>query len=79
MLPPVFVLCLACNEAVMSKGRYTERRRGGRGGRLSDAGVGPTAPSVRLKLCCDSARLHCASLLYYDKKKPSFVVSHGCG
>lgn len=38
----------------------TERE--GRGDRLSDTGVRPTTPCVRLKLCCESARLHCAPL-----------------
>lgn len=36
--------------------------RGGPGDWLSDTGVRPTTPCERLKLCCDSARLHCAPL-----------------
>lgn len=60
MLPHLFLFCLACNEAVLSK--KADTGRAGLGDRLSDTGVRPTAPCVRLKLCCDSACLHCAPL-----------------
>lgn len=60
MLPHLFLFCLACNEAACPKANIGREELGDR---LSDTGVRPMTPCVRLELCCDGACLHCAPLV----------------